>query len=316
MLALASFASSASTLWAPAATRAPQPAEGPIVLRLRGGEDAAAPAAPPIEPRALTRDEITEKLNGVPCFCILNGDNGVVSMADPDGSEAAVCSWFTDPKEAKMVLEACKASNPSVQGLHLGVHGLGNAFTMCKGWPQGEGDDQPKLGEIRHTGKGSPAREVSLRLQGNHGLLKEVRPQLEQALQAEGIDKGDWLLPVFLCEELQNSKICPVFFHPADVAETWEKAGREKEKMPEGLKMLDLRSFVAMLRKPDNPWQLVQFIGSPEAIDLAVNQGAAGEEDGAAGAPSGGRLNDDAGGGGGEAEDEDALFAEEDEDED
>ena len=33
--------------------------------------------------------------------------------------------------------------------------------------------------------------------------------------------------------------------------------------------MMDLRSFVSMLRKADNPWQLVQFVASRAAIKLA-----------------------------------------------
>ena len=53
--------------------------------RLRGG--AEAQAAPP-SPTALTPEEITEKLNGVPVFCILNKDGGVVSMKDPEGGDA------------------------------------------------------------------------------------------------------------------------------------------------------------------------------------------------------------------------------------
>lgn len=36
--------------------------------------------------------------------------------------------------------------------------------------------------------------------------------------------------------------------------------------------MMDLRSFVAMLQKPDNPWQLVQFVASRAAIRLAKGE--------------------------------------------
>ena len=35
------------------------------------------------------------------------------------------------------------------------------------------------------------------------------------------------------------------------------------------MNMMDLRSFVSMLRKADNPWQLVQFVASRAAIKLA-----------------------------------------------
>lgn len=237
-------------------------------LRLRGGQEQAAP--PPAVPAALTREEIINKLNGVPTFCIMNDDGGVVSMRDPNGSDDAVCTWYVDANEAKAVLQNAIKSNPSVQGLHLGVHGMGNAFSICKGWAN-ETEDSG-LGEVKYTGKGAEGRSVSLRLMGNHGVVKQVGAQLTEILKKEGIAPGDWLLPVFVCEELQSSKIFPVFFHPEDVAKTWLKAGRSKETTPENLKMMDLRSFVAMMQKPDNPWHLVQFISSQESIELATEE--------------------------------------------
>lgn len=246
-------------------------------LRLRGGQEEASPPPPaeaspppPAVPAALTKEEITAKLNGVPTFCIMNGEGGVVSMRDPNGSEDAVCTWFTDANEARAVMASALKSNPTVTGLHLGVHGLGNAFSICKGWA-----DEPEdkgLGEVKFTGKGTEGRSVSLRLQGNHGVVEQVGAQLTDILKQEGITPGDWLLPIFVCEELQSSKIFPVFFHPEDVAKTWLKAGRTKETTPENLKMMDLRSFVAMLQKPDNPWHLVQFISSQESIELATEE--------------------------------------------
>ena len=66
-----------------------------------------------------------------------------------------------------------------------------------------------------------------------------------------------------------RGSIFPVFFHPKDLADAWVKAGRTKETVPEKMNMMDLRSFVSMLRKADNPWQLVQFVASRAAIKLA-----------------------------------------------
>merc|ERR1712070_843447 len=112
------------------------------------------------------------------------------------------------------------------------------------------------------------------RLQGNRGLVKQVEPQLKEILEHEGVEPSDcpWLLPIFICEELQSPRIFPVFFDPRDVATTWVKAGRPKDTIPESLKVMDIRSFVAMLRKADNPWHLVQFIGSPEGIELVIEE--------------------------------------------
>mmetsp|Transcript_24311 Transcript_24311/g.58205 ORF Transcript_24311/g.58205 Transcript_24311/m.58205 type:complete len:306 (+) Transcript_24311:58-975(+) len=243
-----------------------RPRDEPFVLNLRGGADEAAPpAAPSAAPTALTPEEITEKLNGIPVFALLNKEGGIVSMRDPDGGEAPVCRWFVDATEAKMVLEAALAANPGVEGLHIGVHGLGNAFKLCGGWAD---EVLPELKATLSTGE-EAAQGVSFRLQGNHALVKEVKEQLTESLTADGVEPGLWTLPIFFSTELQSRSIFPVFFHPKDLADAWLKAGRTKETVPEKMNMMDLRSFVGMLRKADNPWQLVQFVASRAAIKLA-----------------------------------------------
>lgn len=66
-------------------------------LRLRGGQTSSdAPAG-----NALTRDQITEKLNAVPVFCIVNENGGLVGTRDKEGKEA-IC-WFTDAAESKVI---------------------------------------------------------------------------------------------------------------------------------------------------------------------------------------------------------------------
>lgn len=243
-----------------------RPRDEPFVLNLRGGaDDAAPPAAPSVAPTALTPEEVTEKLNGIPVFALLNKEGGVVSMRDPDGGDAPVCRWFVDATEAKMVLEAALAANPGVEGLHIGVHGLGNAFKLCGGWPD---ESMPELKATLSTGE-EAEQGVSFRLQGNHALVKEVKDQLTESLAADGVEPGKWTLPIFFSTELQSRSIFPVFFHPKDLADAWVKAGRTKETVPEKMNMMDLRSFVSMLRKADNPWQLVQFVASRAAIKLA-----------------------------------------------
>ena len=133
-------------------------------------------------------------------------------MRNQDGEEA-VC-WYTDASEAKTILEMAISSNPSVEGLHLAVHGLGSAFAMCKGWPEEDGLDLQAQGS---------EFQGSLKLQGTHGLVKEIAPRLEALMKEQGMDAGAWTLPIFICQELQGPSILPVFFHPADLTATWEK---------------------------------------------------------------------------------------------
>jgi len=263
LLAIAAAWTSSSSLAALSPLRAV--GSRSALLRLRGGEDAPPPS---VAPTALSREEITAKLNGVPVFCILNKDGGVVSMPDREDTSKSICRWFVDANEAKAVLELAIQNNPQLTGLHMGVHGLGNAFKLCGGWP----------------GDAPPSGDASFRLLGNHQLVNQTAAQLAESLQAEAIEAGPWFLPIFFSEQLQSKALFPVFFHPRDLAAAWVKAGRPEDSVPEKLSMMDIRSFVAMMQKADNPWQLVQFITSSDAVELAnkLQGGAAGTTEGAA----------------------------------
>lgn len=164
----------------------------PVVhQQLRGGADAPAPSPPATAPAptALTPEQITEKLNGVPVFCIMNKEGGIISMRDPDGGEQPVCRWFVDANEATMVLKAAIEANPGVEGLHIGVHGLGNAFKLCGGWTD---EVMPEVKATLQTGGDS--QSVSFRLQGNHALVQETSKQLQDSLKSDGFDALAWQL--------------------------------------------------------------------------------------------------------------------------
>ena len=248
--------------------------------------DGGAPASSssgsklPIPPsKALTKEEIVDKLNAIPVFCILNKENGVVGMRAVD-DDAPSCCWFTDALEARALLEATMKSNPEA-GLHMGCHGLGAVFTRCGGWPTGEepaGYEMPKAQPTSETGE-----TVLLKLKGQHGLTKEVQPRLQELLKGSGIDPGCWQLPVFFCDELQSRSIVPVFLSPQDLATTWVKAGRTEDSIPENLTLMDIRMLVAQMQTDSSPWSLIQFVGSMESVKLAQEvQGSADSAPGAA----------------------------------
>jgi len=235
------------------------------LLRIRGGEDAGSTHP---EAKALTREEITAKLNAIPTFCLLNAEGGLIGMRDKEGNEAV--RWFLDSGEAKAVLDLTTSNNPGVEGLHLGVHGLGSAFQLCGGWP----DTSTEAG-LQSGGQFSG----SFKLQGSYNIVKETEPRLRELLAESGIDAGNWTLPVFICEQLQSSTILPVFFSPEDLATTWEKAGRDRESIPEAITVMDLRMLVAQMQTDSSPWKIVHFIASPDAIELVkqVQGGQTGE---------------------------------------
>jgi hypothetical protein len=88
-------------------------------------------------------------------------------------------------------------------------------------------------------------------------------------MASSGVEPGDWLLPVFICEELQGPKILPVFFNPRDIAATWVAAGRKPDDMPDKFVMMDVRMLMREMKKPGMPWSKVQFIGAQGAAEFA-----------------------------------------------
>lgn len=211
--------------------------------------------------RKLTRQEITEKLNAIPTFCIMNDEGGVVGMRSK-GDSTTSCLWYTDAAEAQAFLKIASDANPDA-GLRLGCHGLGAVFSRCGGWT-GNPLDEPEPAATAPGGE-----TIHLKVMGSHKLVEEVAPRLRDLLTSQGLDAGTWQLPVFMCTELSTRTIIPVFLHPHDLAATWVAAGREEAAIPEDLKVMDVRSLVNQMATEDNAWQLMQFVPSNEAVDLA-----------------------------------------------
>lgn len=234
-------------------------------MRVRGGAAAESEdgngSVVELERKALTKEEIMEKLNSIPTFCIVNKDGGVIGMTDAEGGKKSCC-WFTDAAEAKAILAAVQKSNPDA-GLRLECHGLGGAFTQCNGWETEDGKPSAEA-------KSPDGDVIELRLQGNHALTKAAGPKLVKMLDDMGIDKGCWQLPLFICDKLQSPKIVPVFLNPRDLAKMWERSGRKKEDLPEDISVMDIRMLVKQMQTDENPWSIFHFVGSVDAVKLAA----------------------------------------------
>ena len=239
------------------------------MLRLRGGEEDLVEQQLKRQGNVgpLCRDEIVEKLNAVPTFCIMQEDGSVISLPDPEGEEGdECCTWFVDAAEAKSTLRKVVAANPDLSGLKLVSHGLGDFVTMANGWPRkadspAESGDGPRL-------KLKPSRDVT----------SMIGEQLVSALKGAGLDPGLWQLAVFLAEELAQATpegeqtMLPIFLHPNDVRQAYDKVGIPPEALNR-VKVLELRQLLKMMSEetPDavNPWRAVRFLTSPAAIQLA-----------------------------------------------
>jgi len=244
------------------------PVSGAIVarprwLRLRGGDDGGDDLTLPTRGVGqLSKSEITQMLNRVPTFCIMEPDGSVISLPDRDGQDGdECCTWFIDAGEAQLAFKRVVAANPDVTGLHLRTFGLGDAFTMCNGWPD------------------SPQGTHDLKITGTREVVSQCKVLLAEALQKAGFDGGSWTLPVFIGEELARTgesgeqMSLPIFLSPHHLRATYERVGVGKEAMQKGPKALDLRMLVAQMaaatNEIPNPWRAVEFVAQPEAVELA-----------------------------------------------
>ena len=194
-------------------------AENRAIQEKEAAENAAAAAA---AAKSLSGDQIVEKLNEVPCFCLLNGADTMIGLKDPTDptGQLEVCCWFIDPTEAKQTLAACKAANPEMERrLHIGVTKLGVAFAFASGWADCHFYGEKQLrGSLEALASG-----------------QDVVPMLRDQATQQGLETPGWHVPVFSCDELQSSTVMPLFFSRKALAEAWVTSGRKLADIPPNL---------------------------------------------------------------------------------
>ena len=107
----------------------------------------------PARRAALTRQQIIQKLNAIPTFCLLNGEKNIIGIDDGSGEGREACFWFLDADDARQVFAVVRAQNPGVE-VGLGVTPLGLAFALACGWEEATFD-----GDLRRPSR--PPRDPS-----------------------------------------------------------------------------------------------------------------------------------------------------------
>lgn len=226
--------------------------------RLRGGEDDAPPGVPGPDPVALTRKEITAKLDTVPAFMLVGEEGGFVSLQLKDGGGRAIV-FFTEPEEAVAVLNMTNAQHTDAK-IKLACVGLGTAFKLCGGWA----DDAEEVEEAFGADF-----DGTIMIQGASRLVSDLEPKLKAMMEEQGLAPGSWQLPIFICEQLQGPSMLPVFLNPRHIVDVWKRSGRPEAELPSQFVVMDLRMLVRDMGEPKLPWDRVQFAASPEAVKLA-----------------------------------------------
>lgn len=241
-----------------------------VVPMLRGGEAAAGgettdeedqedlgdfaphPAATLVSSKAseaLLDSDVMQKLNQVPVFCFL-ADGQVIGVRNDKGED--IVSFHVDADEAREKFAALKEANMGME-VRMGALPLGAALDVCGGWGRKPISDDCQTRRLCP----SPAHVDS------YGEM------LRQQLIDAGRDPGTWQLPIFMCNEFQTERMIPVFFSREDLAAGWERAGRDKAKLPESILVMDLRVFCEQLQSGMPGADKVQLVSSVEAFNLA-----------------------------------------------
>jgi hypothetical protein len=201
--------------------------------------------------KALTKTEIVKKLNTIPVFVVLNGDEKAVSLRDDENEGEETVFWHIEPNTAKAHLDVVIKQSPSIPSLHLGAMSLGVAFPLVASWPGATSTHAGDAGGV--PGVASP----SLR----HKIVFPERV-------------AEVTMPVFLCDQLQTQFALPVFFNRRDLAAAWIKSGRPKEACKnENIMVIDLRKFVDDLQTEKYAlWSSVHFVPSGAAVEVLTRQ--------------------------------------------
>ena len=244
----------------------------PPLWRLRGGGDDDDKFEQQLKQQGnvgiLKKEELVEKLNQVPVFCIMQADGSVISLPDMDGADGdECCTWFVDSDEAQLTLKKVVAANPDEAGMRLVRHGLGDFIQMSDSWPRRAADATAASGDAPR-----------LKLKGLREVSAAIGPQMIDALKGDGLDVGTWQLGVFMAEELAQADpegtqiLLPIFLSPSDVQAAYEKAGIPATAL-QRVKVLEIRQLLKMMLEPTpdavNPWRATQFITVRRSMELA-----------------------------------------------
>jgi len=210
----------------------------------------------------LSRQDVAEKLNGIPCFCVVDATKQFVPLRIQDraGLTEDCCFFWSEPVEAKHALaQAMSQRSETESSLGLATIPLGKAFALCEGWAEAG------------TSTGQPCK---FQLRAHARLVEEVRPQLTRQLEHAGLDPTGGVFPLFLCEELTTDTVMPIFLSRVDVVSTWEaaiaQAGRDVSKAtpPSKITVLDLRMLARRMQSGGMDWSIVTFVGTDRAFQL------------------------------------------------
>ncbi|GAB5034779.1 chloroplast inner membrane import protein tic22 [Nannochloropsis oceanica] len=228
------------------------------------------PSAEAFSLKPFSRRSLKEKLASVPCFLVCNQQGSPYLVPLETGFDVGVV--FLDPADAEEMLQSM-VQNPQTADARILVMGLDKGLELVQSEP---------------------------RRNGNHMLVFQFCPSVQQLKNANGFRKAGWKaildqrpdkwrfgfnrqgvrnagLPVFYCPDLRIAKgremVKPIFFSMEDLYYAWDRSTAGKHgAAPGDVKTLDLLRVVEwMLNEPEQT-KLVGFHASTQAQDYVETQ--------------------------------------------
>ena len=206
----------------------------------------------------LSREAICSLLDAIPCFCIVDAQKQFVPLRvqGVTGTAEDCCVAWTEPLEAQSALAQTQKQRPAA-ALAIATLPLGKAFALCEGWAEAQGVS-------------------AFKLQAHRGIVEELRPQLEQQLEAQGMPTAH-VFPVFMWEELTTDTVMPVFLSRAEILATWRavmvRRGHPPDMSPPPsatFTVLDLSILVRRMQSGGVDWSIIRFVGTDRAFEVVT----------------------------------------------
>ncbi len=228
------------------------------------------PSAEAFSLKPFSRRTLKEKLASVPCFLVCNQQGSPYLVPLETGFDVGVV--FLDPADAEEMLQSM-VQNPQTADARILVMGMDKGLELVQSEP---------------------------RRNGNHMLVFQFCPSVQQLKNANGFRKVGWKaildkkpdkwrfgfnrqgvrnagIPVFYCPDLRIAKgremVKPIFFSMEDLYYAWDRSTAGKHgAAPGDVKTLDLLRVVEWMLNEPGQTQLVGFHASTQAQDYVEAQ--------------------------------------------
>mmetsp|Transcript_28753 Transcript_28753/g.60444 ORF Transcript_28753/g.60444 Transcript_28753/m.60444 type:complete len:307 (-) Transcript_28753:197-1117(-) len=250
----------------------------------------------------LPKNEILEKLDGVPVFAVQSIDGRVVKTEGPDG-QLSHC-FYLDVDEALAALRQMLLDTPRAR-VQLGTMSLGAVFSLSEWrWAGSSGSAATplsrrgvaellqSLGSGGEEDTGAVAKHVALetpppvRIQGCQAELQASASALASSPAPDLVLRRNarmGAIPLFGCDELrlavaqpdgQVVAARPLFFTRADLRKAWRAL--EGTAPLTGIRVTDLRTITWQMQADFSfDWQTVLFVAAESSVAFANEVGEA-----------------------------------------